>query len=128
MLVISLGLGLLKMDETEATGAVKQSSYLQHPAVIISDGIGFFALATTGVYLAYALCKFRGPDGEDLFWMGSVSRDSHLMQCVYHRMFRGGWFADAPMLRDRRREEKFLSVFVNFFAAIAYWCCHTNKN
>lgn len=73
-------------------------AYLQDPAVIVVDWIGFICLALASFYLFYKLTTFKGPDKEDDYYMGY-------------------------------REDKMLSVFVNLFAAIAYWariCSHAN--
>mmetsp|Transcript_8985 Transcript_8985/g.14198 ORF Transcript_8985/g.14198 Transcript_8985/m.14198 type:complete len:362 (-) Transcript_8985:188-1273(-) len=73
-------------------------NYLQDTSVIAADWMGFVALFGSAVVLTWKLMSFRGPEHDDVYFMGY-------------------------------REEKMLSVFVNLFAAIAYWarlCSHAN--
>ena len=46
---------------------------LQHPAVIASDWIGFICLFGSSAVLVTKLMSFKGPDQDDLYYMGSDS-------------------------------------------------------
>jgi hypothetical protein len=43
---------------------------LNHPAVVASDWIGFLALLGASIVLIWKLTTFKGPDGEDKYYMG----------------------------------------------------------
>eukprot|EP00281_Chroomonas_sp_CCMP1168_P021408 CAMPEP_0206226566 /NCGR_PEP_ID=MMETSP0047_2-20121206/8165_1 /ASSEMBLY_ACC=CAM_ASM_000192 /TAXON_ID=195065 /ORGANISM="Chroomonas mesostigmatica_cf, Strain CCMP1168" /LENGTH=367 /DNA_ID=CAMNT_0053649673 /DNA_START=377 /DNA_END=1480 /DNA_ORIENTATION=+ len=62
----------------------------QNPAVIAADWVGFLSLGGATIFLLMKLMTFKGPEGNDAFFMGY-------------------------------REEKMLCVYVNMFAAVAYW-------
>jgi hypothetical protein len=50
--------------------AVSSHNYLQNPAVLAADWIGFLLLLLSAIILAYKLAKFKGPadQPEDYFF------------------------------------------------------------
>ena len=52
-------------------GAAGPEAYLQHPAVITLDWLGFFILFGSSIVLVYKLMSFRGPANQpDVFFFG----------------------------------------------------------
>ena len=43
---------------------------LNHPAVVASDWVGFLALLGASAVLIWKLMGFKGPDGDDKYYMG----------------------------------------------------------
>ena len=43
---------------------------LNHPAVVASDWVGFLALFGASAILIWKLMGFKGPDGDDKYYMG----------------------------------------------------------
>ena len=75
------------MPETAAASpdTASPEAYLQHPAVITLDWIGFFILLGSSAVLVYKLMTFRGPvNQQEYYFFGSVCRDAHrsLIYCL----------------------------------------------
>ena len=65
------------MTATESDASHDAHSYLQHPAVITMDWIGFIILFGSSFVLVYKLMSFKGPNSQpESYFFGYVLSES----------------------------------------------------
>ena len=64
-------------NSSTASDAPGPEAYLQHPAVIIFDWIGFFSLFGSACVLVYKLMSFRGPNHQPEYYFFGYCIEYH---------------------------------------------------